>query len=71
MTSHQYQGFNIILAHASEEVKNEVRSEIFIYEPLKCTWSIYIVNVVNSNTTEFLLLTCFTLSDLHSTSILN
>jgi len=51
MTSHQYQGFYIILAHAREEAKNEVRSKIFIYEPLKCTWSIYIVHAVNINTT--------------------
>jgi len=33
MTSHQYQGFNIILAHAREEAKNEVSpSKIFIYD---------------------------------------
>ena len=56
MTSHEYQGFNIILAHAREEAKNEVRSKIFIYgQLLKCTWSIYIVHVLNINTTEFLL----------------
>jgi len=53
MTSHEYQGFNIVLAHSREEAKNEVRSEIFIYEPLKCTWTIYIVHVVNSNTSFF------------------
>ena len=52
MTSHQYQGFNIILAHAREEAKNEVRSKIFIYDQL--LKSIYIVHVVNINTTEFL-----------------
>jgi len=34
MTSHVYQGFNIILAHAREEAKNEVRSKIFIYDKL-------------------------------------
>ena len=32
MTSHQYQGFNIILAHAREVAKNEVRGNIFIYD---------------------------------------
>ena len=55
MTSHEYQGstenemsphfllqgFNIILAHTREEAKNEVRSKVFIYKPLRCTWSIY------------------------------
>ena len=55
MTSHEYQGFNIISAHAREEAKDKVRSKIFIYELLKCTWSIYIVHVVNTNTTELLL----------------
>jgi len=55
MTSHEYQGFNIILAHAREEAKNEVTiaSNIFIYEPLKCTWSIYIVQVVNINSSFY------------------
>ena len=54
MTSHpiQYQGFNIILAHAREEAKNEVRSKTFIYDQL--LKSIYIVHVVNINTSEFL-----------------
>ena len=32
MTSYKYQGFNIILAHAREEAKNEARSKIFIYD---------------------------------------
>ena len=49
MTSHEYQGFNITLAHAREEAKNVVRSKIFIHEPLKYTWSIDIVHVVNMN----------------------
>ena len=53
MTSHEYQGFNIVLAHTREEGKNEVRSKIFIYDLLKCTWSIYIVHVVNINTSFF------------------
>ena len=34
MTSHVYQGFNIILSHAREEAKNEVSSKIFIYDKL-------------------------------------
>jgi len=75
MTSHEYQGFNIVLAHAREEAKNEVRSKVFIYEPLKCTWSIYIVHVVNINTSFFCeLVLCYIdlhSIDLHSTSTLN
>jgi len=70
MTSHEYQGFNIILAQAREEAKNEVRSKIFIYEPLKCMWSIYIVHAVNINTSFFYELVLRYI-DLHSTSILN
>ena len=56
MTSHQNtkDSISFNLAHAREEAKNEVRSKIVIYDqPLKCTWSIYIVHVVNINITFF------------------
>ena len=48
MTSHDYQGFNIIL---EEEAKKEMRSTIIIYDQLlKCTWAIHVLHVVNINT---------------------
>ena len=56
MTSHEFQRFNIILAHAREKAKDEVRSKILIYDQLlKCMLSIYIlvVHVVNINTYSF------------------